>query len=345
MKINADQIHPDIRHEQLAEFEREIESFKIHQREARQFIKDCLSRSARVLCLDVSQGAFDPDSVSDRGLVALVTEFQFDGGPICHGAAFRSLLGFDREDPRFISWDVARDPDCRNLPNPAQIDAFIVTGGPAMPSELHPGRETKNTPWLRKAVRAIKILFEARVPGLAFCLGHQLLNHALGAQVGRLKDVREFGTVVLTLTEAGRDLRLLDGVANGDGSFLVNASHSEAVITPPDYPGMTVVAANGYSAFQAAAFPLVAGGTPAEADARDELVVSIQNHPELLAQCLEVLRRTRREAIRNEGLDIDHMIFRDTPGARKIFLNFLGLVARRANKGRRVSPMWGTSRR
>lgn len=330
MKIKTDTMHPDIRDEQLKEFEIEIASFKRHREKSKQIIKDQMPKSAKVLILDVSQGAFIPKAVNDDGLCALVQEFQCGGGPINHGSAFRSLLGFDFDDERCVSWDVAAEPDKENLPNPKDIDAFIVTGGPAMPSELHPGNETKNTYWLQKSVQAMKTLAEHKVPGAVFCLGHQLWNHAMGAKVGRLKEVREFGTVSLKIQDQGKDLNLLKDMANEKGTFKVNSSHSEAVITPVDYDGMEVILSNDYSEFQGAAFPLTKGQNLQEADAQDQLVISIQNHPELMALCMEVLRRLRRDAIRNEGFDIDRMVFRNTPRARNIFLNFLEMVSRRA---------------
>lgn len=324
-------IDPSLCEEQLKEFESEKKNLAIHRREAQAIISSEMPKQARVLVLDTSQGCFDPQNVGDAEFVKYVVEEQFSGGPISHAETFRTVMGFAKTDPRYLVWDIAKEPN-KNLPNLSQIDAFIVTGGPAMPSQLLPGNETENTPWLKKTVATLQALTEHKVAGLAICLGHQLWNHTQGAFVGRLKPQREFGTVKMKLTEAGQKLKLFQNVGDANGEFIVSASHSESVIVPPPYPGMEVLATNAYSPFQSAAFPLTKGQSVAEADAEDNLVVSIQNHPEMLGSCLEVLRRTREKAILSEGLDLHHMVFRDTPKARNVFLNFLHMIARRAQQ-------------
>ncbi len=143
---------------------------------------------------------------------------------------------------------------------------------------------------------------------------------------------REFGTVEMEATAAGKDLQLLYGFWDDAGKVDVSASHSEGVIKSSKNSDMHVIACNDYSEFQGFARPLRKGQTVEEADKEDELVVSLQNHPEITAMLLSVLRNLRADAMRSEGMRPEEMIFRDTPKARTIWKNFIEMVARRAQK-------------
>lgn len=207
-----------------------------------------------------------------------------------------------------------------------------------MPSELHPGNETENTNWLRRAVAAINTLKQAHVPGIAVCLGSQLTEHEAGADVGpitppwRDKPQREFGTVQMQATETGRQLQLLYGFWDDSGNVDISASHSEGVRTPTQKPGVEVIAFNSYSPFQGFAHPTREGQSVLEADQEDELVVSLQNHPEILALYLEMLRHVRGEKMRAEDLQPETMLYRNTPAARTMWHNFIELAGRRTKK-------------
>lgn len=325
-------IPEEIRDEQIREFQNEQITFAKHRQDAAQLVANELPQDARILILDTSQGAFIPAQVGDDKLVDLVVESQFGGGPITHGSAFRALLGCEQDDPRVVIWDCFKNPEGKGLPALDTIDAFITTGGPAMPSELIPGHETQNTHWLRAVVSKLDELKNAKIAGANFCLGHQLWNFTLGAEVCRVKPQREFGTVKMRLTAEAKKLQLLQNIADADDTFLISSSHSEAVKRPADYDGAKVLVENDYFDFQGFAFPLIPGTPLEEADAKDELIISFQNHPEMLGLCLEVLRRLRRDAIKAEGLPIDRMIFRDTPTVRRLFLNFIQMAARRAKR-------------
>ena len=316
-----------IREQQMQEFAAERESVLGHVAEAKRMVRDLLSRDARILVVDVAQGGFDPSRVTDPGLVADMRELQFGGDELSHGAIFRHLLGFEPGDDRITIWDVARDPGAANLPFP---DAWIATGGPAMPSEMLPGNETDNTHWLQRASESLRKLSELRVPGVAVCLGHQLFHAAHGVEVRKFRSQREIGTVGLTATELGQQLQLLYGFWGPAGQTEIMASHSQEAAGPA--VSMEVVAFNDYADYQVGVKPLREGQSVLEADAEDELVLSLQNHPELLARYLEVLRELGGEQIAAEGINLSSQVFRNTPQVRSIWHRFIELAARRSAK-------------
>lgn len=316
--------------QQVDEFERERANIERDKDEAQKFIADQLPRDARILVIDVGQDGLK-DAVLPEGVAKELQQTQFGGEEkMTYAAAFRHMLGLGAGDERLMVWRAFERKKPKNVPFP---DAWLVTGGPAMPSEMEPGNETENTQWLLRAQAAIKELVKSKIPGVPVCLGHQLFNYSEGAKVGRLQGgKREFGTVEMQATDVGENLQLLYGFWDDKGNVNVGASHSEGVITPSQNPDMHVIAFNDYSKYQGFARPLNEGQTVEEADREDQLVLSLQNHPEITAMLLSVLRNLRTDAMRGEGLKPEEMLFRDTPKARSIWRNFIEMTARRAQK-------------
>jgi len=321
-------IRPDIWAEQEGEFEIEVESVERHREKAKRLVSEELRGRARILVFDLGKEQ-DPFRSGDADLGREVQEMQFGGGNT-YGEAMRHMLGFDQGDPQVTIWEAWRGSPPPNIPHP---DVWLTTGGGTMPSELHPGKETENTPWLRRVVGAMEELREQRVPGVAVCLGHQLWQHTEGAEVGVMmsdgRRKREYGTPTLRKRDVADELQILQGFFDESGEVQVSASHSEGVLRPSDTANFDVVAWNNYMEFQAAAHAPREGQTTAEADAEDELVLSIQNHPEIISRWLHVIRLARGESMEKEGLNPKDMIFRNTERARSIWLRFLELTARR----------------
>lgn len=320
--------HPVLAHAQRVEFALERASVSAHIARARQFVRDQLPQNARIAVLELSAGSFkipklQPDSFTDR-----VVQTQFGGRDDYRlSQGFRVMLGMEADDPRFVVWDVQKDPDINALPDPETVDAFLVTGGAAMPSELD--GNTANTKWLKIAVAGMKSYAKQRVPGLPVCLGHQLWSYSQGALVGKASARRELGTVHLNTHSRARNIGLLQGVLSAEQQFRVSATHCESVLTLPQ--GAELLFFNGYSKFQGMAFP-PRGMSVAEANNQDSLVVSLQHHPEITASFLHFLFEQREAVMMDEGIDTRHMLFQDVPGARQIFINFLEMTARRTNK-------------
>ncbi len=315
---------------QLEALEQEREGIEEHRQEAHRMVSDLLTEQARILVLDFSEGMSGLEKLKDGRMRDAIRERQAGGIMASHADFFRDALGFDPSDERVDVWKVYEDPKRTGIPYP---DVWFATGGPAMPSELHPGNETENTPWLQRAVDAMQELEKAKVPGLAVCLGHQLWEHSQGAVVGRRHPQREFGTVRLQGTPFAQEMQMLVGILDDEGGIDISASHNEAVMTPPVNRNLEVIALNSYSDYQGAVHALGPGErSVGEAIEADEFVLSIQNHPEVMAILLAALRELRAPAMRKEGLKPEEMIFHQTPEARKIFLRFLEVAARRVNK-------------
>ncbi len=319
---------------QKTELAAEIETIERHREEARRFVADQLARDAHIFVMDLG-GVQDPRKGGDEELSRRAKEFQFAGSDrTTYGSAIRDFMGFEKGDDRVKIWEAFRNQeiDLSSLPYP---DVWVTTGGAYMPSELDPGNETENTPWLKRVVEVMNKLKQARVPGLAICLGHQLFQRSEGATLGKVGGgTREFGTPDLYPDEAGlgKQIQLLQGFWDDGGSTPMSASHSEGIITPSSKDNIQVVAWNDYFPHQGYAHPLREGQGVLEADQDDELVVSLQNHPDIVAHWLHVIKIIRGDAMEQEGLDPKEILLRNTAEARRIWMNLLELTARRQRK-------------
>lgn len=162
------------------------------------------------------------------------------------------------------------------FPSLVGVDGIIVTGSPL--SVCLP------EPWMH---RTAERLLDEEAHGrsmLGVCFGHQLLAWAHGAEVVRNPRGREIGTITVQLTTEGQADPLFDGF----GPVLrVQATHTDVASRIPD--GAVLLATNE--------------NTPVQALRYGERVRGVQFHPELRAEALRALIRTRYEPIRAEGLD------------------------------------------
>lgn len=106
-----------------------------------------------------------------------------------------------------------------------RYDGLLVLGG------RMGARDDREAPWL-PAVRAlIATVVSADRPFLGVCLGHQLAAVALGGAVEPGPETRSRGLVPFQPTAAGRDDRLLGGIAEGAPVLHYN---SDVVTELPD---------------------------------------------------------------------------------------------------------------
>src|SRR3989338_171111 len=323
---------PEFWQGQKAEFAKEAQAIERLREETKRFIRDQLTQDARILVFDLA-GVQSPEQVGDEDLARQAREFQFGGVErATYGESIRQFLGFEERDPRVTIWEAAANQriDRRSLPYP---DIWVTSGGEEMRWELGRGKETGNTEWLRRVVGVMKELRKARVPGLAICLGHQLWQYMEGAKVGPVGGGRrEFGTPELYPAGIGEELQLLQGFWDERKATPMAASHSEGVRLPSKKEGVRAIAWNDYMKHQGFAHPLRKGQDVREADIEDELVVSLQNHPDVATHWAQVIKLVRGEAMMMEGLDPASILLKATPEAKKIWLNLLELTARRLKK-------------
>jgi len=168
------------------------------------------------------------------------------------------------------------------LPPPHTTGGVVVTGSAAMVSDLEPWAE-RTADWLRDAV-------EAGVPILGICYGHQLLAHALGGRVGPNPRGREIGTVTIALADRAEADPLLSTLP---AQFEVQATHLESVLElPPEAELLASSTLDPHHAFRVPNRP----------------VWGLQFHPELSAAVTRGYIEAKRDKLRAEGLDPDHLL-------------------------------------
>ncbi len=193
------------------------------------------------------------------------------------------------------------------LPGSAEgYDAVMMTGSPLS--------VTQPEPWMERAAGFMVDAAAHGVPVLGVCFGHQLLAYAHGARVVRNHQGREIGTVEVSLSEAGREDPLFDGVPE---RFAVQATHEDIVERAPE--GATVLAGNANTAVQALAFgPLIRG---------------VQFHPEVQPEAMRALILAREEKLEVEatqkgyspGERVPRLLagIAPSPAGRRILQNFV----------------------
>ncbi|QQR42926.1 glutamine amidotransferase [Myxococcus xanthus] len=197
----------------------------------------------------------------------------------------------------------------RGAPLPTRADGYdavMMTGSPLSVTALEP--------WMKRAADFMVEAGERGTPVLGVCFGQQLLAHAYGGRVSRNPQGRETGSVEVTLTEAGKQDPLFDGVPE---RFIAQATHEDIVSHLPD--GAQVLAGNANTAAQALAFrPTVRG---------------VQFHPEAGVDTLRAVIEARWEGLERDsvaqgaapGEYVRQLLagLTPSPAGRRILLNFL----------------------
>jgi GMP synthase (glutamine-hydrolysing) len=155
-------------------------------------------------------------------------------------------------------------------------------------------------------MEVVGVCRERGIPFLGVCYGHQVLARALGGRVGRHPDGLELGNTPVTLTPAGRECALFDGLPD---RFDVLSSHADAVLDLP--PGAELTASGGF--------------TPCQGFLFGPRLLGVQFHPESDPDTLRFLWSVRRDDWRPRvRFDLDHVLehLEPTPVASRILRNF-----------------------
>ena len=154
--------------------------------------------------------------------------------------------------------------DGTELPAPEalQADGVILTGSPLSVVD--------QAPWvLRMGTWALAVA-DAGTPVLAVCFGHQAVGEVLGGQVQHSPNGREYGTITLELTDAGRQHPIFSRMPPAPR---MQSVHGDALSCAPR--GATLLASTPHTYWQA--FNV------------GPLLTAVQFHPELRPETLRAL--------------------------------------------------------
>jgi len=174
-------------------------------------------------------------------------------------------------EPEGVHCQVVRAFDPGALPSlrDLDVDGVILTGSPLSVAD--------RAPWVLEMGRWALEAAEGGTPVLAVCFGHQAVGEVLGGRVQPSPNGREYGTIAVELTEAGRRHPLFQKMPSQPHFQSV---HADALVEPP--PGATLLASTAHTRWQAYAW-----GTH---------LCAVQFHPELKPAALRDLCTLRNAA-------------------------------------------------
>lgn len=189
-------------------------------------------------------------------------------------------------------------------------DGLIMTGSPLSVTEL--------APWMEEAGEYMLNAAAKRVPVLGVCFGHQLLAHMYGTPVRKNPRGREIGSIECTLTAAGREDPLFEGIS---ASFAVQATHEDVVDGVPSEAELLAHNDN----------------TRNQAFRVGDYVRAVQFHPEIDSATMKALIEARTSKLEAEaerlGRDPKERLrglyagLRPTPHGPRILENFVRYFA------------------
>lgn len=175
---------------------------------------------------------------------------------------FESLLGRIDEN---VAFETVAVVDGAPLPDPAAMEAGLITGSPAGVYDPEPWMEP-----LRGFIRDAAAL---RKPMIGVCFGHQIIADALGGNVG--KSEKGWGVGRHTYEIIGKRPWMVDA----GSSFALSASHQDQVISPP--PGVATLARSDHTDHAMLAY-------------EQAPIISVQGHPEFSDGYTVALYNARR---------------------------------------------------
>ena len=218
---------------------------------------------------------------------------------------FRSKLGKEE------SFEI----EVRNaLYNPLPKDQIlnydaVIVGGSGDMSVI----DSASNKWLVDLLELVREVIRLKVPALGICFGHQVLALALGGAVTTQKEKAEMGTIEFSLTDAGKDFKLFEGMGE---KFKAHTGHTDYVVAIPE--DVDVLVSNGMIAAQA--FKV-----------RNAPFFSTQFHPDITAQEARDRINMYRDKImaraeEKDGIDIADLFLPDGNNASLIVQNFGSMV-------------------
>ena len=131
---------------------------------------------------------------------------------------FSDLLHAHNQDIEIAIYDLTADSFPIDL---HACDGYIITGSQFSVYD--------NLPWIHKAKKLIADLYQAKVPTIGICFGHQLIAESLGGKVLKAND-KGWGVGVHNWEIKQKSKWMGD---NSPADFSLRASHQDQVIEKP----------------------------------------------------------------------------------------------------------------
>jgi GMP synthase-like glutamine amidotransferase len=154
--------------------------------------------------------------------------------------------------PEGFAFETVRLADGQPLPDPATLDAVLITGSSAGVYDTH-------FAWMEPLRQFIRGAYAHKTPMLGICFGHQIMADALGGEVRKSEKGWGLGRHVYGVTARPAHI-------GGDLSeFAIACSHQDQVVVPP--PEADVFLASGFTPNAGLSY-------------RNGAAMSLQPHPE-----------------------------------------------------------------
>ena len=168
--------------------------------------------------------------------------------------------------PEGFEFETVRLTDGQPLPDPASLDAVLITGSSA-------GVYDNHLPWMEPLRNFIRGAYANRTPMVGICFGHQIVADALGGDVRKSEKGWGLGRHVY-------DVKSRPAAIGGNlPEFAIACSHQDQVIAPPA----------DAEVFLSSAFTPNAGLAY-----RNGAAISLQPHPEFTDDYTVALAELRR---------------------------------------------------
>jgi GMP synthase-like glutamine amidotransferase len=149
-------------------------------------------------------------TIIETGIISPVNRARHGSFP----EMFERLLGAADQSASFAT---VRLMDGEALPDPATLDAVLLTGSPAGVYD--------DLDWIAPLERFVRTAYESRTPMAGICFGHQLIAQALGGTVRKSEKGWGIGRHLYDIVPG-------NGVMGGE-KIAIAASHQDQVIEPP----------------------------------------------------------------------------------------------------------------
>ena len=192
-----------------------------------------------------------------------------------------------------------------DFPPLSDFCGVIITGSHSM--------VTDEEPWSERLLPFLREVYQAQIPVLGICYGHQLISKAMGGRVAYREQGIQAGTISVTLTDASKQDPIFSQLPQ---TFFGNVGHSQAVI---ELPEGAVLLAHNHS-------------EPHEAIRIGNMMWGVQFHPEFTQAITRQYIELSQEVIASAGYDLEELLAHcvETPDSNDLIKRFVDFAVSQA---------------